>query len=226
MLVFNCTKAAADFFTVTRGGKKQSPIEQAPTSVIDDTEQDNQLVSSWLVHAIKIQRKSVLIAVHVQTRYAMVFVGLKKGSWVEFTQQFTERLFYNMQFFGEAFDLCDEQGIGNMLANFISIHHPPHFCQRGDRSVQSHINELAWQFEDRVHEIGCLPDGPEQTATFDEWANSMIRSTKNHKGYFHPDEEMFIIWMQSYRGLEESQVQSVREKFMRLRGHVVSRSSS
>jgi hypothetical protein len=215
MLVFNCTKTAAEFFTVTRQGKKQSPLE--PTPAIGDTQQDNHLVSSWLVHTIKVQRKNVLIAMHIQTRYAMVFTGLRKGDWPEFFNQWLERLFNNMQFFGEEFELCDEASFHTMFNQFIHLHPKPHFCQRGDRSVQSHINDVVWHFEYRVHEVGCLPDAQQECASFDEWVNSMIRSTKTKKDYFHPDEEMFLDWMSQYGDLNESEAPLIRQYFHSLR---------
>ncbi|SHO57046.1 DUF6933 domain-containing protein [Vibrio quintilis] len=217
MLVFNCTKAAAEFFTVTRQGKKQSPLKPSPKSAIGDTQHNSQPVSPWLVHATKVQRKNVLIAMHVPTRYAMVFTGLKKGDWTEFFNQCLERLFNNMQFFGEAFELCDEASFHTMFNQFLRLHPKLHFCQRGDRSVQSHLNDVVWHFEYRVHEAGCLPDGQEQCASFDEWVNSMIRSTKSHKDYFHPDEEMFLDWISQYGDLDESEEPLIRQYFHSLR---------
>ena len=35
MLVFNCTQAAADFFTVIRNGKKLSCLEPVPETPVD-----------------------------------------------------------------------------------------------------------------------------------------------------------------------------------------------
>ncbi|WCE28470.1 DUF6933 domain-containing protein [Vibrio sp. SCSIO 43137] len=223
MLVFNCTKAAADFFTVKRSGKKISPLESPPTDSVIDSRPVNVLsqpespISAWLVHAINVQRKKVLIAMHVETRYAMVFVGIRKGDWAGFTNQLLERLFNNMQFFGEEFELCDEQSYEEMFDQFIKLHPKPIFCQRGDRSVQSHINDVAWHFEERVYQIGSLPEEQEEAAGFDEWVNSMIRSTKQKKDYFHPDEEMFIDWMQSYRKLGENEDKRIRQFFNALR---------
>lgn len=217
MLVFNCTKAAVEFFTVTRQGKKQSPIEPPAIPAISDTQHENQPVSSWLVHTIKIQRKHVLIAMHATTRYAMVFTGLKKGDWAEFVNQWLERLFNNMQFLGEEFELCDEASFHTMLNQFIRLHPTLHFCQRGDRSVQSHLNDVVWHFENRVYEVGNLPDGQEQCSSFDEWVNSIIRSTKAQKDYFHPDEEMFLDWISQYGDLDNSEVPLIRQYFHSLR---------
>ncbi|UQV21197.1 DUF6933 domain-containing protein [Vibrio sp. J383] len=222
MLVFNCTKAAADFFTVKRNGKKVSPLEASPTDTVSGSDHVNAfstqpLISAWLVHAINVQRKKVLIAMHVETRYSMVFVGIQKGDWAEFTNQLLERLFNNMQFFGEEFELCDEESFEEMFNEFIKLHPKPILCQRGDRSVQSHINDVAWQFEDRVYQVGSLPDGHEESASFDEWINGLIRSTKQKKEHFHPDEEMFIDWMQTYSELGDNEDKLIRQLFGSLR---------
>ncbi|WDG11363.1 MULTISPECIES: hypothetical protein [Vibrio] len=222
MLVFNCTKAAADFFTVKRNGKKVSPLEAPPTDSISNSEPVDAFstqppMSAWLVHAVNVQRKKVLIAMHVETRYSMVFVSIQKGDWLEFTNQLLERLFNNMQFFGEEFEMCDEESFEEMFNEFIKLHPKPYFCQRGDRSVQSHINDVAWQFEDQVYQAGSLPEGHEQSASFDEWINSLIRSTKQKKDHFHPDEEMFIDWMQTYSELGDNEDKLIRQLFSSLR---------
>ncbi|WP_305812861.1 DUF6933 domain-containing protein [Photobacterium leiognathi] len=222
MLVFNCTKAAADFFTVKRNGKKVSPLEAPPTDSISNSEPVDAFstqppMSAWLVHAVNVQRKKVLIAMHVETRYSMVFVGIQKGDWFEFTNQLLERLFNNMQFFGEEFEMCDEESFEEMFNEFIKLHPKPYFCQHGDRSVQSHINDVAWQFENRVYQAGSLPEGHEQSASFDEWINSLIRSTKQKNDHFHPDEEMFIDWMQTYSKLGDNEDKLIRQLFSSLR---------
>lgn len=222
MLVFNCTKSAADFFTVKRNGKKVSPLEAPPTNSISNSEPVDAFsiqppMSAWLVHAVNVQRKKVLIAMHVETRYSMVFVGIQKGDWFEFTNQLLERLFNNMQFFGEEFEMCDEESFEEMFNEFIKLHPKPYFCQRGDRSVQSHINDVAWQFENRVYQAGSLPEGHEQSASFDEWINSLIRSTKQKNDHFHPDEEMFIDWMQTYSELADNEDKLIRQLFSSLR---------
>ena len=217
MLIFNCSKAAADFFTVTRQKKKQSPLVAAPTETTDERGTPQAPTSQWLVHAIKINRKHVLVVMHVHTRYAMVFSGIKKGDWIEFLNRMVERLFNNMQFFGEEFALCDDESFNNMLARFIAFHGKPCFCQRGDRSVQSHINDVAWHFENRVYEEGCLPNNQQQAASFDAWMNNYLRKTKQQSDYFYPDEEMFIDWISTYGDLHPSEQERLHSYFTSLR---------
>jgi hypothetical protein len=197
-------------------------LEAPPTDSISNSEPVDAFstqppMSAWLVHAVNVQRKKVLIAMHVETRYSMVFVGIQKGDWFEFTNQLLERLFNNMQFFGEEFEMCDEESFEEMFNEFIKLHPKPYFCQRGDRSVQSHINDVAWQFENRVYQAGSLPEGHEQSASFDEWINSLIRSTKQKNDHFHPDEEMFIDWMQTYSKLGDNEDKLIRQLFSSLR---------
>ena len=101
MLVFNCTRAAAEFFTVTRKGAKISPVAPAPEKTIADSLQvsttgaaalaktvDSQVQDGkqwhWLVHAIKVKRKNVLILMDYESRFAMTFTGLKKGDDIPF----------------------------------------------------------------------------------------------------------------------------------------------
>ncbi|PHM27984.1 DUF6933 domain-containing protein [Xenorhabdus innexi] len=220
MLVFNCTKAAVEFFTLTRKGEKISPLESAPTPLITDTTHNEHMVSQWLVHTIKVQRKSVLIAMHIHTRYAMVFCEIKKGNWQAFLSMFIERLFNNMQFLGEKFEMCDKASFEHMLKRFLKMHSKPYFCQRGDRSVQRHINDVAWHFDYHVYEIDEFPKDREQAASFDKWVNSLLRNTKQSKDYFHPEEAMFIEWMQRYQQLDADNEQLIRQYFSALRRHV------
>ncbi len=217
MLIFNCTKAAADFFTVTRKGVKQSPLQPKPPIPINQPNTPEQPLSSWLVHVIKVQRKNIVIAMHIEHRYAMVFCGLKKGDWQGFTTQLIERLFNNMQFFGEAFDLCDEVSFHAMLDRFISDHDQPYFCQRGDPSTQSHLNDVVWHFENKAHQSGTLPVG-RQEGFFDKFVNHLIRTAKHRPKHFFPDQEMFTEWISRYS--EHNDIQHViGDAFKHLRRH-------
>ena len=40
MLIFNCTEAASTFFSRVHKGKKITPMEKAPSAIIEDDEAD------------------------------------------------------------------------------------------------------------------------------------------------------------------------------------------
>ncbi|MEG0278496.1 MAG: hypothetical protein RR510_16530 [Morganella sp. (in: enterobacteria)] len=226
MLVFNCTKAAAEFFTVTRHGKKHSPLQAPQTDTMDDYGTETQPISQWLVHAIKVKRKHILIAMHVHTRYAMVFCDLKKADKSTFLTLFMERLFNGMLFFAEEFALCDESKFRQIFAEFDEYHRDIYFCLRGDRSVQGHINDVAWQFENAVNDAGCLPDNYAESASFDEWQNASLRSARQSKDYFFPDETMFTRWFARYSGRGNSDEAVILRSFDALRRRPLSYAES
>ncbi|WP_063336803.1 MULTISPECIES: DUF6933 domain-containing protein [unclassified Marinomonas] len=225
MLVLNCTKAAADFFTVKRNGQKISPIEAPTTSMTDpassDTREINVPNSVWQIHVINVQRKKVLIAMHLDTRYAIVFADIKKGDWAGFSNQLINRLFGNMYLFGESFSLCDETSMSQIFDRFVEIHRRPVYYQQGNRSVQAHMNDVAFHFENFAHEVGCLPKDDDEASSFDDWVNSRIRSTKEKKEHFYPDEEMFIHWMQNYSKLDNNEDEIARQLFQTLRQEIL-----
>ena len=226
MLVFNCTKAAAEFFTVTRHGKKHSPLLAPQTETVDDSGTETQPISQWLVHAVKVRRKHVLIAMHIHTRYAMVFCDLKKADKSTFLTLFMERLFNGILFFAEEFALCDENEFRQIFAGFDEYHRDICFCLRGDRSVQGHINDVAWQFENAVNDAGCLPDNYAESASFDEWQNATLRSARQSKDYFFPDETMFTRWFARYSGRGNSDEAVILRSFDALRRRPLSYAES
>ena len=221
MLILNCIKAAADFFTVKRDGQKLSPLEAPTTSMADSASSDTTEIdiqnSVWQVHAINVQRKKVLIAMHLETRYAMVFADIKKGDWAEFSNQLINRLFINMSFLGESFNLCDETSVSQMFNRFVEVHRKPIYYQQGNRSVQAHMNDVVFHFEHLANDVGCLPKNEDEASSFDDWVNSMIRSFKGRKDHFYPDEEMFIHWMQRYNKLDDNESEMVHQLFQSLR---------
>lgn len=72
MLVFNCTKAAAEFFTVTRQGQKYSDLEPAPHKTIAesietpvfpngvDADKNGQFQWQWVLHCVSNKTQKIL----------------------------------------------------------------------------------------------------------------------------------------------------------------------
>ncbi|GAA3529790.1 DUF6933 domain-containing protein [Zobellella aerophila] len=99
MLIFNCTKAAAQLFSCIRKGVNRSPVEAPPGPLFAEdhrrlTNHHGQQphLSQWLVHAIKVQGQNCLIAMELNSRYCMTFTGLRKGDSETFVSLFIERL--------------------------------------------------------------------------------------------------------------------------------------
>jgi len=61
MLIFNCTEAASKFFSRVHKGKKVTPLDPNPPSSIIEDHELSGADEQWLVHAITVQRKHVLL---------------------------------------------------------------------------------------------------------------------------------------------------------------------
>jgi hypothetical protein len=210
MLVLNCTKAAADLFTTTKKGKKSTPIQPQPNFSILDTEYEGQPLSQWLIHTKKINRKNIVVIMHVPTRFSMVFCDLKKGEWSKVFQLMLERLANAMLGVDDMIDKEDEEHFQFTLDNFIDIHRQFEFFQRSDRSVLGHIADVFCLFESELQDIGHLPNHQEEGAGFDEFANQTIRSTGLRPKGFFPEAEMYVEWLTRYGGVDESQADHIR----------------
>ncbi|RLV57890.1 hypothetical protein D5018_20110 [Parashewanella curva] len=86
MLAFNCTKAAADFFTIVRKGQQYTLIQQSPNnSIAEDIQQTDTLSGKnnfhwhWVLHCVSIKRKKYLLAMDYLSRYCLAFPAPKKG---------------------------------------------------------------------------------------------------------------------------------------------------
>ncbi|MDH4558796.1 hypothetical protein E8F11_27110 [Pseudomonas sp. BN417] len=221
MLIFNCTGAVDDFFSVVEKGRKfsraqrPSPGEEADNVASRDGEP--RLPSRWVVHAIRVRRKPVLLAMHVETRYCMVFVGIKRGDLGAFVQLFIERWLNEMQRFGMKLGALTETELPLIVARFMDRHGGFQLIQAGDRSVQAHMNEVLRQFRGFVEDYDSFPEDDLQASAFDEWANDTPRSTGLSKDYFFPDIVMFETWLRQFCGASDERVAEARRRWQAYR---------
>ena len=196
MLIFNCTKAASEFFSksITKNGKKQttriceSPPHKtiAESEVLFDTKFADKPVKpwQWVIHAIKVNRKTVLIAMDYQTRFTVSLAGIKKGDDAEFLRLFEGHLKIHIW---ELLALVtdDRPAISAPIDEYFKQFHNCVFYARGDRSVQAHINDVVWHFKQYSASSSCIPQG-EELISFDNFVNELLRTDKVTKEYFHP----------------------------------------
>ncbi|WDD99199.1 DUF6933 domain-containing protein [Thalassomonas actiniarum] len=224
MLVFNCTKAAAEFFTTMRQGAKISPLAPPPEKTIAAALQAKSRQAAtavnplkavkpannqwhWLVHAIKVKRKNVLILMDYHSRFAMTFTGLKKGNQIAFLQMFEQHLHFHIRELIPQVS-TDPYIIDASLERYSHAHSGNAFYLRGDRSVQSHINDVGWHIEMTADEMGALPAGIDLIA-FDCYINNTIRNQKGKKGYFVPLQTFLHQWLCQYSEVSQTQADAL-----------------
>ncbi len=220
MLIFNCTKDAAEFFTVISKGVKHSVIEKSPQKTIVDAiaaqnktaqADDGGINWHWLVHVITVKRKKVVIVSDYQSRFSMTFTGLRKGDDLGFLNMFEHHLNLHIQQFMEIlevdFDLVDD-----IVENYAIEHNSCAFYQRGDRSTQALINDVAWHFDSEVFNTGYVLEDF-SLIFFDISVNQLLRKRKHDKDYFQPDHLFLHGFLTSYSELNRLEIDRLLKKF-------------
>lgn len=211
MLIFNCTEAASKFFSRVHKGKTITPVDTKPPSSVIEDDELNGADEQWLVHAITVQRKHVLLVLHIKTRYCVILADAKKADVEGFVEWFKERWREGLIRDAINHDLMQWIDAG-MMTDRMELSREHRFYRRGHRSAQKHIEQIAWFFEDCAAEWGCLPQGERAAIGFDAQMNSQIRNAKERKDYFRPDEEMLAHWLRQYCGVEKPGVQAALER--------------
>jgi hypothetical protein len=211
MLIFNCTEAASKFFSRVHKGKKITEVDYNPPSSIIEDDGVAPFVEQWLVHAITVQRKHVLLAIHVKTRYCMIFADVKKADAEGFIQRFTNRWIEGLM--RDAINHDFMQWIDGAMPDRLQEACREHiFYRRSHRSAQKHIDEISWFFQDVAAEQGCLPQGEYPAIGFDGQMNDTPRNSKDQKDYFLPDIEMIAHCLRQYCALDEADIERALER--------------
>lgn len=212
MLIFNCTEAASKFFSRVHKGKKITPVDTNPPSSIIEDDESNGADEQWLVHAITVQRKHVLLVIHVKTRYCLIFADAKKADTEDFVDRFVDRWVKGIVINAHHHDLGQWLNPELMLARLKQTCEHQRFYRRSHRSAQKHIDEIAWIFQDKVAHTGSLPPDEITAMVFDEQMNDTPRNSKGAKSYYFPNEEMALHWLRHYCFLDDVQLHAAKER--------------
>lgn len=216
MLIFNCTKAAEEAFTRLNKGVKISSVQAPPYKAIsEDAEHTNaaEPAFQWVVHALKAQRKTVLVVMDVEHRFCLFMPPVKKGDSEDFCRQFVSQLLNQMYWLGEDLQLLTETEFQTMAEVFVAQHQQKVFYRRSDRSVMGSIKEPIWAFEDMVAELGRLPDTEHELSSFNAWINGQLRKGKDRDAYFFPDQSLFLDWYANCSQVSPAMVKEAGERF-------------
>ncbi|TFY84203.1 hypothetical protein DYL59_30375 [Pseudomonas kairouanensis] len=213
MLTFNCSQAACDFFSRTHKGKKITSVEKP--AVVET--QDPALQSDsdqWLVHAATVQRKHVLLVIHLKTRYCMLFFDMKKADSAAFIHAFASRWeegVANLAMRCEMLDKLDPEGCKRLLDDSLESYR---LVQRTHRSSQTQLNEILRNFKWNAEDFDFVTR-PWSAQRYDAGINGTPRSIPGIEGYGFPDKEMLVHFLVTLGGVDASTVKEAREKYLK-----------
>lgn len=212
MLILNCTKAAAEFFTKTVKGQKISPMEAPPEKSICADLVSAKAPNEWqlLVHAVKVKAKNVLVVMDMHTRFSITLTGVKKGDDAGFLTMLEHHLIVHVDELMTKVD-ATPSAIEASLHKYEQIHSSRAFYLRGDRSVQATINDVIWHFRQHAQDIGKVPTGVDLISQ-DVFANQLLRTHKDKKHYFNPHHAFLHYWLVHYAGYSKFEAMAAEAK--------------
>ena len=217
MIVFNCSQAFAEFIEPRKAGPapfvgapaSKHPGEDAPR-LIDADGQPPRHVEQWLVHGLRIRRKTCVLVMDIDTRYAMLFSDLRRGDPEGFLNAFATRLMNEMALAASEIGMLAD--FEAMLTAFLGRHERFQFVKRSERSTLAHLTQAAWVVEDYAADVGHLPQTHEECAAIDAHINETPRRAKDRPGWFYAQQEMLCAWLRAYGGLTAAGEASVRAR--------------
>ena len=211
MLIMNCTKAAVDFFTKIEKGQTETLVKPAHESVLKifDVVKNFPSEWQWMVHAVKVKRKNVLVVMDYNTRFSITLSELKKGDYANFIKSFEHHLFVHV------YELLMKIGltkpdIDQSIKAFQERQNEVAYLQRGDRSVQATINDVVSLFRDYADGIGQVPTGADLISQ-DVFVNQLLRKPKWADDYFYPHHHFLHQWLLHYVGFNLLQADAALE---------------
>ncbi|MCJ8269796.1 MAG: hypothetical protein MJK04_10385 [Psychrosphaera sp.] len=221
MLVFNCTKAAVDFFTVIKKGVKVTNVEPAPHKTIAQSlevwheEETGTQPWHWIVHVVKRNRKNVLVVMDYHSRFALTFTEFKKGQAKAFVDLFLIHVrTHAAQMMTKT--ASKPQLVEDSFARYSEQHRDCIFHPRSDRSVQSHINDVVWAYELWVERAGYVLNGVE-LIEFADNVNGTPRKRKTDKDYIFPYKVFLHYWLTQFATQSDIQADERVEALRALR---------
>lgn len=107
-------------------------------------------------------RQSVLVVMHTDSRFVMVFWGMKKGDGETLLRLFFERLANHLFWLSQDTGALDESGSETMFNPLMAAHSAFRFHASSNRSVQTNINEVVQCCRNSVADFQTVPAVPGQ----------------------------------------------------------------
>lgn len=156
----------------------------------------NYQAMQWYLHCVSIARRKCIVAMELQSRYALVFCGLTKKEMADFPQLFT--YWFSLHALACVADVIgdDEMMEQHVLEVAAGLAAGQTYQLGSDRSVQAHIRQVVDALRDQVELDGRpLPVEPRDTARFLMRANDVLYRIGKHGQWFRPVVAFSEFWL-------------------------------
>ena len=197
MITINCSRLAAEhLYKGFKKGSDEGFFEPATSQSL--VEQVTGPCFQWVVHSVKLGYSTCLIAMEYETRYCHVIQQVKKGDMQGFFSRLQKRLMNSLEWQCQDYSLLDSAEMEQGIEHYFSVHKDTRFYQRTDKSVMTHINQVAAEYSDIYYSTGCFPPDEETALDFDIRLNQTWRIRKGEKYDLQVNEKMIQRWLTEY----------------------------
>lgn len=134
------------------------------------------------------------------SRYCIMFPAGKKGDNIEFLNNFETNLKANFRYWVDNTSMTpkiDQCKATQYIEQYDAAINTCIFHQRGDRSVQAHMNEVVWHLQSLVERQGIITERLD-CLLFSVAAAGIYRIRKGDKDYFQADQAFFTYWLETF----------------------------
>ena len=213
MIVFNCTKSAANYLFPKRLKGIEPTLHEirpVPDFDIDYKGKKNSPVSQWMVTHRNLRGDNVLYVCHVNHRYVISLTGINKGDVETFLFIVHGRLMAQFACWAEQMPFSISLGINQWMENYFEVHQGIYFCQRWDPSIQASINRVSNELETDFEIFGRLPENQEEGTFFDIEKNLRYERPSKIKRNIIPTNELFCDFLTHYMGIQKKNIMKYR----------------
>lgn len=156
----------------------------------------NYQAMQWYVHRVTVARRKCIVAMELQSRYALVFCGLTKKEFADFPQLFT--YWFSLHTLACMADKVgdDELMEQHVLEVAAGLAAGQTYQVGSDRSVNAHIRQVVDLLRHQVEEGGYpLPVEQRDAAMFHMRANDTLYHIGKNGAWFRPVAEFSQFWL-------------------------------
>lgn len=226
MITINCSLAAAEFlYKGFKKGTQEGFFADAGTLPFPEVPGNDDQSQSfhWVMHTIKLGRSTCLIAMESGTRYCHAIHQVRKGDVQGVLRRLLERFINGMLWQCQYYSVCDASEMKTGIDRYLALYGDLRFYQRSDKSVMTHINQVAAICRDEWHDLSCFPADEESALHFDLALNQDFRACKGEKFGPQVNVKMLERWLADFMHFSPqrvsdalAQVQKIeREKWQR-----------
>lgn len=216
MLIFNFSEMAAKHIYPSYKKGRNTGIFEIPLHLrieeeVKEIEKSSRDQLQFFVYAFEIGSDYHFVVMEYHTRWCHVLHKMKKADLSDFVQRFYERWISSIAWMGDFYGLFSQSEMRGGIKDYFLCHDEIKFHIRTDASCNTHMSQIAHDYEYTYRIAGEYPKDEKIALSNDLGINSNIRKKKGNKNYFRPKAEMMALYLSDYLHWTDKKIQTAKQ---------------